>query len=75
MSAPRYEGYCGRMETLDHLRERGLVVCDTVRESPPIRQHRATPLGMQFLEILEGLVKFMEDNPELRPRYQRRKGS
>jgi DNA-binding HxlR family transcriptional regulator len=52
--------------TLRHMRSRGLITSETLREAPPIREYRATPLGMELLPILERLAKFIDDHPEVR---------
>lgn len=62
------------LATLRHLRQRGLITCETLRDTPPIREYRATDLGMELLPILERLAQFIEDHPELRPADQGRHG-
>lgn len=63
------------LATLNHLRQRGLITCETLRETPPIREYRATPLGLELLPILELLAKFIDDHPELRSDDQGRRGT
>jgi DNA-binding HxlR family transcriptional regulator len=55
--------------TLMHLTNHGLVDSDVVRESPRIVHYESTPLGMELLELLEALERFVvEHRRELDPR-------
>jgi DNA-binding HxlR family transcriptional regulator len=58
--------------TLTHLASHGLIACDVVRRTPRVVVYRSTPLGMELLELLEALERFVDEHrAELDPGARR----
>jgi len=55
--------------TLNHLCRHGLVTCEIVRDKPRIAIYHSTPLGVELLNLLEALERFVDKHhAELDPR-------
>lgn len=48
--------------TLTHLCRHGLITCEVVSRKPRVINYMSTPLGMQFLELLEALERFADEH-------------